>query len=297
MRMLRSSAACAFLVAWSHTLLWAQVVRDTEPARVPAVTEVIEHMEEEKQFVMRHVPPLQKLNGLQDRFDEICPLKFGVEASFLSDWLDEGADAAKKGLQIQQVYFTELTHEVFDGAEAGVGFEYFQIDTTGAYEGPSTLERDFTIYAPLTWKRFSLQPSWTYVYIDGGDDSGEIGAEFSIEMPLHPTFAWNYDYDDVKGNWFEWNISQDFDIPLMGEKLATFTPSVTLGMDNRKAFDHTGLANIDFGLDLEVPLTGRFAVVGLLHFSKSLNDARNEDGSKVFEDIIPWGGLSIVMEL
>jgi hypothetical protein len=297
MGMVRSSAACASLFVWLHTLLWAQVVRDTESARVPAITEAIERVEEGKrQFIMSHVPALQKLNGLQEHFGEICPLKFGLEASFLSDWLDEGANAAKKGLQIQQVYFTELTREIGD-FEVGAGFEYFQIDTTGAVEGPSTLERDFTVYAPLVWKRIVFNPMWTYVRIDGGDDSGEIGAEFSIEMPLHPTFAWNYDYDDVKGNWFEWNISQDFDIPLMGEKLATFTPSVTLGMDNRKAFDHTGLANIDFGLDLEVPLTGRFAVVGLLHFSKSLNDARNEDGSKVFEDIIPWGGLSIVMEL
>ncbi len=268
-----------------------------EPARVPAVKKELEAAkeEEEKLFVMNRVPLLEKTNNFINRVDELCPLKFGLETAFLSNWLDEGADAAKHGLQIQQIYFTEFTHEIGD-AEAGIGFEYFQIDTTGAVEGPSTLERDFTIYAPLGWKRFSIQPCWTYIYIDDGDDSGEIGAEFNIDIPLNPTFAWNYDYDDCKGNYFEWNISQDFNIPLCGEKLAIFTPSMALGMDSHKAIDRTTLTHIDWGLDLGIPLTEHFVLVGMLHFTKSLQSACDEDGVRYFENIIPWGGLSLVME-
>lgn len=275
----------------------AAQVEDTEPRAVEAEAEARKAEEAEKPlFILNHVPPLAKADGALDRLDELLPLKFGAESQFVSNWLDEGANAAKHGVQILQTYFAEYSKEVGDFSLGG-GFSYFQVDTTGAVEGPSTLERDFTLYAPLSWKCFSVTPSWTYIYMDSDDpDSGEIGTEFSIDIPLHPTFAWNYDYRDLKGSYCEWSISQDFDIPLRGETIAIFTPSMAMGLDAHKAMEATHLTHIDWGLELGIPIMRHFVATGMLHFTKSLCRDQDEDGQRIFENIIPWAGLKLTAE-
>jgi hypothetical protein len=284
------------LCALAAPVLCSAQIEDAEPRAEEDKVEIGKAEEEAPLFILNHVPPLARADGALDKLDELMPLKFGAESQFVSDWLDEGADAAKRGVQILQTYFTELNYSRGD-ASAGVGFSYFQVDTTGAYEGPSTLERDFTLYAPLAWKRFSITPSWTYIYMDSDDpDSGEIGTEFSIDMPLHPTFAWNCDYRALKGSYCEWDISQDFTIPLRGETLAIFTPSMAMGLDAHKAIECTHLTHLDWGLELGIPIMRHFIATGMLHFTKSLCRAQDEDGQRIFENIIPWAGLKLTAE-
>lgn len=284
--------------AWSFLMpvtMHAQDVIDTEP-RAPLIEKELKEETQDNLFVLNHVPLLPSTDRVMNRVDELSPIKFGAQSNFLSNWLDEGVNAAKHGVQIQQTYFAEYTRES-QGVSYGAGFEYFQIDTTGAVEGPSTLERDFTIYVPLGWKRLSVNPTWTYIKVDDkeADDSGEIGTEVSLDAPLNPTFIWNYDYDDVKGYYFEWDISHNIPICFKGEKFAVFTPSMALGMNSHKGIDKTTLTHIDWGLDLGIPVNHHFTVTGLLHFTKSLSRLEIED-ERVFENIIPWAGLSLTAE-
>jgi hypothetical protein len=274
----------------------AQHIVDTEP-RAPRIEQEMETEAQDNLFLLNHLPLLPYTDNAMNRLDEISPITFGAQGNFLSNWLDEGMNAAKHGVQITQTYSAEYTREI-SGFSGGAGFEFFQVDTTRPEGGPRTLEQDFTIYLPLSWKRLSVRPCWTYVRIDDfyGDDSGEIGAEVSVDMPLNPAFSWNYDYDDAKGNYFEWSISHPFPICIKGEKLATFTPSMAMGMNAYKGIEKTALTHIDWGLDLAFPINHHFTVAGLLHFTKSLSRLKTEDG-RVFENIVPWAGLSLTAGL
>ncbi|MDD5557436.1 MAG: hypothetical protein PHN82_09320 [bacterium] len=276
-----------------------QLVTDAEP-RAPLIEREMEEIAEEPEelFLQNRVPPLAAMNRVLDRAGEISPIKFNVQSAFLSDWLDEGANGARRGLQIQQVYSAEYARE-FGPFSAGVGFEYFQIDTTGAVPGPSTVERDFTIYLPLGWKVLSVAPSWTYIRYPEEEewrDTGELGVEVCADLPLNPRFLWNYDYDKGRGSYLEWGISHNVPLRWGGEKLAVFTPSMALGMNSHKYIDRTTLTHIDWGLDLSVPLNHHFVVTGLLHFTKSLTRMEDEDGARLFENIVPWAGLVLTME-
>lgn len=243
-------------------------------------------------YMLHHVSTLRPLNNACAHFADACPVDFGFHSLFLSDWLDEGAHAAVEGLQIQQIYHAEYLRARGD-FEFGAGFEYFQIDTTGGTPGSSALERNMTVYLPLAYRRVQLQPLWSYISVPDGDDSGEIGAEIGIDMPLNPTFSWNYDYDDITGNYFEWGLSHDFDIVISQQQLAVLTPCLAMGLDSHKATDHTQLSHIDFGLDLSIPLTQHLTLTGMLHISKALGDAKDTDGERVFKNIVPWGGIGI----
>jgi hypothetical protein len=278
----------------------AQEVVDTE-VRAPVIEEELKIVEEprEELFILNRIPPLQAIDRCVDRFDELCPLKFGAQANFLSNWLNEGFNTAKHGVQIQQTYFTEFTRELF-GFTWGAGFEFFQCDTTGGVPGSSMLERDLTIYLPMGWKALSVSPYWSHIrFLDDELDeveTGEIGCEFSLDKVLNPKFLWNYDYDEGKGQYLEWGISHNIPIRFCGEKFAVFTPSIALGMNSRKYIEETVLTHIDWGLDFSLPLNHHFTATGLLHFTKSLNRLKDEDGVRLFENIIPWAGLSLTAE-
>ena len=161
---------------------------------------------------------------------------------------------------------------------------------------PSTMERDFIAYSPLSWKMFSLQPYWKYIYIDGAKDYGEIGSEFSLDVPLKPTFYWNHDFSVYTGTYYEWSISHDINISPNGERIAIFTPSMAMGMDSHKYQAHTTLTHLDWGLELSVPVIRHFVITGMLHFTKSLAHGDYAEENDVFEDIIPWAGLKLTME-
>ncbi|MCX6357518.1 MAG: hypothetical protein NT045_06565 [Candidatus Aureabacteria bacterium] len=279
---------------------WGQPTEDVQPREEEIKQEVAGAgvcEKKEQCFLMNHIPPLEWTNRVMDRVDEVSPLKFGAESRFESNWLNEGGNWAKNGVQIEQTYFTEWTRTLGD-FEGGAGFEYYQIDSTWRGIKPSTMERDFTPYVPLSWKVFSLEPYWKYIYIDGADakDYQEIGSAFTIDVPLKPTFYWNHDFSVYTGTYCEWSISHDIAIAPTGEQVVIFTPSMAIGMDAHKYQEHTTLTHIDWGLDLSVPLNRHFVLTGMLHFTKSLAHGDYSEENDVFHDILPWGGLKLSME-
>lgn len=284
------AAACAHAPAQEieDTEPWAEAAKvEIEKAEVPPPGKPL--------FILERLPPLKRVDGAFDTLEELLPVKLGAESQFLSNWLDEGGNWAKNGVQILQTYFAEATHEFGDGS-AGVGFSYFQIDTTWNAVHPSTQERDFTYYAPLTWKIFTLTPDYTYIYIDGAQSYSEIGSEFSLDVPLKPTFVWNHDFSVFTGTYYEWSLSHDINVSPRGERLFVFTPSVAMGMDSHKYQKGTTLTHIDFGLELGIPVLKHFVVSGEIHFTKSLSHATYTEENDVFEDVVPWGGLKLTME-
>ena len=279
------------------SLMYAQEF-DAEPREAEVKEEIAKATEPKEQlFWMDQIPPLERANRGLDRIEEVSPLKFGAESQFLSNWLNEGGDWAKNGVQIEQAYFTEWTHKLGD-FEGGAGFQYFQIDSTWKGIKPSTMERDFVAYSPLSWKIFSLQPYWKYIYIDGmgNPDYTEIGSEFTLDVPLKPTFTWNHDFSIYTGTYYEWSISHDVNISANGERIAIFTHSMAMGMDAHKYQAQTTLTHIDWGLELSVPLNRHFIVTGMLHFTKSLAHGDYSEENDVFHDILPWAGLKLSME-
>lgn len=288
------AALCALHATVLH--LRAQTDDDVEPYVVGAKEEIAKAEEAKEQlFLMNHVPPLAWANRALDRVEAVSPLKFGAETDFLSNWMNEGGNWAKNGVQIQQTYFTEYTRK-FGEFSAGAGFEYFQVDTTWKGMKPSTMERDYTVYSPISWKAFSLNPYWAHDSYPEAGYSGEFGSEFSIDAPLKPTFTWNYDYQYYNGAYFEWGISHDVNISPWGERIAVFTPSMAVGLDAHKYQAHTTLTHIDWGLEMSIPVIRHFVITGMLHFTKSLSHATYTEDNDVFEDIIPWGGLKLTME-
>jgi len=270
---------------------------DVEPQEEEIKEEVAKVSEgKERFYLMNHIPLLDRTDRVLDHIEEISPLKFGAESRFESNWLNEGGDWAKNGVQIEQTYFTEYTRS-FGEFSGGAGFEYFQIDSTWKGMKPSTMERDFTVYAPLSWKIFSLEPFWKYVYLDDRRRGfNEIGSEFTLDVPLKPTFYWNHDFSIYTGTYYEWSISHDIAIAPNGEKIAVFTPSMAMGLDAHKYQAHTTLTHIDWGLELTFPLISHFAITGMLHFTKSLAHGDYTPANDVFHDILPWGGLKLSME-
>lgn len=276
----------------------AQDTPDAEPRgdyEEQAIAEIQKQCEQI--FLLNHVPPFALADHGLNRLDELLPAKFGTEADFMSNYVYEGANVAKNGVQISQDYYTELTHQ-FGNFSGGLGFDYWQIDTTWKGIEPSTMERDFTVYAPLAWKIISISPYWKYFYYDdiGAKDSGEIGSKFSLDMPLKPTFTYKYDYRFYKGSYYEWDISHNINIASNGERLAILTPSMALGMDDHKYQRNTTLTHIDWGLELGVPLNHHIIACGVIHFTKSLTHETYTPAVDIFEDIIPWGGLKMTMQ-
>ncbi len=147
----------------------------------------------------------------------------------------------------------------------------------------------------MTWKIFSFNPYWAYDTYPEVGYSGELGSEFAIDIPLKPTFTWNHDYHYYSGSYYEWSISHDINVSPSGERIAIFTPSMTMGMDSHKYQAHTTLTHIDWGLDLGIPVIKHFVITGMLHFTKSLSHQTYTEADDVFEDVIPWAGLKLTM--
>ncbi len=248
MRLYRIGAVAAGAVMAMAAVVAAQSIGDTEPRALEIEKTAAEAEEPEEQlFWLNSIPPLRHADRALDALDEISPLKFGAESQFVSDWLDEGANGAKHGLQILQTYFTEYSKEVGEFT-LGAGFSYFQADTTGRHEGSKTLERDFTVYAPLTWKRLlTVAPFWNYLYYDEDPDSGEIGAEFTVDMPLNPSFAWNYDYRELKEELLRVGCSAGLPPSVEGETVAVLRRRWRWGSTCTRASRPNHLTHLDWG--------------------------------------------------
>ncbi len=67
-------------------------------------------------------------------------------------------------------------------------------------------------------------------------------------------------------------------------------------LDLHKGIEANHLTHLDWGFDLGVPLMRHFVATGMLHFTKSLCRTQDEDGRRVYENILPWAGLKLTME-
>ncbi|RJP55889.1 MAG: hypothetical protein C4541_13350 [Candidatus Auribacter fodinae] len=233
-------------------------------------------------YITYGLPFVKDVDNALDTAGEAVPIDFTAEAIFMSHWIDEGANAAPHDWNVHQSY----TASIPIGDVVAVGYNFFSASFTDAK--PETLERDHTIFAEFCVGPVTLVPMWTYVDIPEGEpDSEEVGLEVAIDTFLNPTFIMNYDYHEEKGYYFEWCISHGFEFG----KYGALVPSMALGMNSRKGVDHTFLTHIDFGVDYTVPLSRHMAVTGFLHMTKGLKEEYD------YEDVIPWGGMSLVFEL
>ena len=223
----------------------------------------------------------ERLEDYEPIFGESFPIHFGIHVFFMTHWLDEGANAAPEGLNIHQFYSTSFP--VFDSAL--LKYEYFQADYDKST--PHTLERDHTVSASFNYKLLTIKPSWTYVDIPEDKDSGEIGLELSLDFLLTPYFAVNYDYQQEKGYYCEWGLSHDFDF----EKWGILTPSMATGLNSNKGTDSTFLTHIDWGIGYSFPIVDHLTLVSFIHVTKGFKK------NKGYEDIVPWGGFAIDIEL
>lgn len=271
---------CLFTVFCIQTVVFAG--HEMITGEHEALTGQPEVLKEETDYLVYGLPFVEHIDNSLDMVSNALPVNFIAEVIFMSHWIDEGANAAPHDWNIHQYY----TASIPIGDIVSIGYNFFSASFTDAV--PETLERDHTIFAEFAVGPVTLIPMWTYVDIPEGEpDSEEVGLEVSVDTFLNPTLIMNYDYHEEKGYYFEGVISHDFEFG----KFGVLTPNMAMGLNSRKGTEHTYLTHIDFGVDYTMPLGRHTSVTGFLHMTKGLKE---NDG---YEDVIPWGGMSILFEL
>jgi uncharacterized protein Gcw-chp len=125
----------------------------------------------------------------------------------------------------------------------------------------------------------------------------EVYGKVGFDVPLAPEFSMYYDFDKVKGAYFEGAVSHS--VPLGESHTLDLGGAVGLnvgqGVDSADVsfnFADDGLTHVD--LSAGVPFTaGVFSITPVLHFQISADDAAKFTSPTNTSDVKLWGGVSI----
>lgn len=141
---------------------------------------------------------------------------------------------------------------------------------------------------------------YTFPNVDRKDkffDSHEIYLGASYDVFLQPTFTWYWDVDSGKGNsdgggagsYFLFGISHTFDFEPTD---ISATLGMTTGINHEQWTDKTGMADMLFYGEIDIPVFNYFTITPSLAYSIILDRSTfNHDASNEF-----YGGLTIAFE-
>lgn len=113
---------------------------------------------------------------------------------------------------------------------------------------------------------FSFKTGYTYYWFPKiGDNSEEVYFGITYNLPLKPSITAYNDYRMGRGVWWEWGISQDFDL-----KLFTVCTFATLGYNHRQWGETSALSTFVFGGSIPISLGSHMTVAPFLSYSKRL---------------------------
>ncbi len=259
---------------------------------------------EEADYWAYLIPGLKKADGYLDKVSDVIPFEFGGKLDILSDYVYQGSNWAPHHLNLHQTYWASY---------GGFTFEYWQADyfnkprkwewddeeqewarTEEREKYHRTIERDFVFsYEFIILDRLIMEPSWKIYSYPGYKDTQEFGCLIELDIPLHPAVEWSWDYKEDPhhdGMFYEFSLSQPFNISPGGKRLCTFTPFIAMGMNQRKYIDDTIMTHINYGLEWEVPLGEHLSVFAYLNYLQGLNDKHG------YVDQYPWGGMGVQMK-
>jgi hypothetical protein len=141
---------------------------------------------------------------------------------------------------------------------------------------------------------------YTFPNVDWNDkyfDTQEVYLGLSYDTFLQPTFTWYWDVDHGKGNadgggngsYFLFGISHTFDFEPTG---ISATIGMTTGIIDEQWTDKTGMADMVFSGEVNIPLFNYFTVTPSMYYSLILDrDTYNDAADNEF-----YGGITVSFE-
>lgn len=117
------------------------------------------------------------------------------------------------------------------------------------------------------------------------DETQEFYVGFSANTLLTPTITWYHDFDTGSGEWITFDISHDFDL-----KVFTISTYATLAYDKGQWGADAGLATLDFGASLPIPIGDHMTIEPFLSYTKRLQDLYPK-GQQIIHDEL-YGGFN-----
>ena len=137
----------------------------------------------------------------------------------------------------------------------------------GVGVSPASTEVDYYLDYSGECKILQYSLGWIYYQFPHTDieSTQELYATFGLGVPLNPSLTVYADIEDNAGGLY-WNLAMSHDIEMAG---ITFTPSFGTGIGNTifasyytMVDDFSGLFDMNFGLNVAVPLGGIFEKLG-----------------------------------
>ena len=266
-----------------------------------------------EQLVGRHIEKvtgdqklkIAKIPGFDDALDEIGKISpFDIEIGFTlaNIYLWRGQNLGNDASWMPYVTVSPDFEPLGD-----LSFTYWA-DITQHMPGKDDLEYDFVVdytvdileilklvqYDPetspyLLTKLMDISFSTGYIYYwfpPSCTDSHEVYWSMEYNLPLHPSFAIYNDFDQGRGIWYEWGVSQDFDL-----KLITLSTFATLGYNHRQWGESSKLSIFHFGGSVPFEIGTHTVIEPFLSYSKRANRTYTADGSDLTTDEL-YGGFN-----
>lgn len=134
---------------------------------------------------------------------------------------------------------------------------------------------------------------WYYWYPPTKESTKEISWGINYHLPLNPTVTVYNDYVRGKGLWWEWGISQDFDL-----KLFTLSTFAIMGYNHRQWSVSSRLSMLYFGGSIPISIGSHMKIEPFLSYSKRLKRTFRLDEEGELVDITHdelYGGFNYVI--
>ena len=299
-----------FFLASSLLFVWASQSVLAEPVTEKWLEpEIIDHffdstvgVELDKLFKDRRIAikRVPVFDDVLDKTGEISPFDFELGFTLANKYLWRGQNLANDTSWMPYVTVSPDFEPIGD-----LSFTFW-MDLTKAEEGvPDDKEYDFVIdysigvpellkavcidmsQAPYIARKlldFTFSTGYIYYYFPPGEDSHEVYFKMDFNWPLHPYVAIYNDFDDGSGVWYEYGISQDFDL-----RLFTLSTFVIFGYNHRQWGKTSSFSTMHMGGSIPFEIGPHMVIEPFISYSKRLKRTYTDDREDLVHDEFYYG--------
>lgn len=163
-------------------------------------------------------------------------------------------------------------------------------------------ETDFTLDYAFSVEKFTFSTGYIYYGLEGAADTQEIYLSVGYDMPLSPTLAVYYDFDEGEGGFVVASVGHSVEVVSgislnLGASASYDLNNKVMGYD-KNGDEFSNFYNAEVSASVTIPVDKSFSIEPSVAYSFPLsNDAEdalqaiNDDGDK---DII-YGGLTVTL--